>query len=336
MKRVKKTIRALALMVLVCMLLSTTVFAAPNGSAWLNALESAAEDTTTAVIAADTAVSDGLIEITYDSTVLTYEGIKVDEKYVAMYAVNADEAGLVKISWVAPKDFKVKKNPVCLMEVSFSGTGAAVSASGTLFNAQGSQVELSVLDTAALKGAVETAKSLNKDAYTNKSYKAVEKALKDAEKVLADPAASQSRIDEAAKKLNDALNALESKGKVNTQELVEAINKASSLDASKYTKKSYAAVEKALEDAKEVLANPNATQKQVDKAVKSLNAAMDKLEEVKDQGGKPGKPEKPEKPGNPGKPGKNNKTLNSDGSDEGFFAKVSQAISGLFSWLGNG
>ena len=222
MKRVNNTIRALAMVLLVCMLLTTVVFAAETGSAWLNVEESKAGKTTTAVIMADVAVTDGLVTITYDSDALTYKGLTVNGTKVAMHAVNADEPGTVKIAWVAPveaekdnngkgKD-KDKKDP-WMIKVEFTGRSDAITVNGEIYTADGTAISLHTLDTSILKAAVETAKSLDKKDYTDASYKAVKDALKEAEKVLADSAATQEQIDQAAASLTAALDALESKNK---------------------------------------------------------------------------------------------------------------------------
>ena len=64
---------------------------------------------------------------------------------------------------------------------------------------------------------------------------------------------------------------------LDTSALEEAIAKAEGLDKSKYTEKSFEAVEDALQEAKAVLEDPNATQETVDAAAKALNDAMEAL-----------------------------------------------------------
>ena len=219
MKRVTNTIRVLAMVMMVCMLLTTVVFAAPTGSAWLNVEESKADRTTTAAIMADVAVTDGLVTITYDSDALTYKGLTVDRTKVAMHAVNADEPGTIKISWVAPLENKKgnngkgqnKKNP--LIQVEFTGSSKEITISGDFYTADGTVISLKALDTSALEELIAFAESLEKKDYTGPSYNAVKKALKNAQKILDDSKATQAEIDEAAQALQDALDALESKEK---------------------------------------------------------------------------------------------------------------------------
>ncbi|MBR2889228.1 MAG: S8 family serine peptidase [Oscillospiraceae bacterium] len=63
-------------------------------------------------------------------------------------------------------------------------------------------------------------------------------------------------------------------GTVDTTALAEAVAQAEALDPNDYTPKSYTVVEKALTAAKAVLADPTATQAEVDAAAKALNDAM--------------------------------------------------------------
>ena len=65
------------------------------------------------------------------------------------------------------------------------------------------------VDTAELKAAVEAAKKLKEKDYTKESFKALDKAIKSAEKILKDRKATQEKIDEALVELNEAVEALE-------------------------------------------------------------------------------------------------------------------------------
>lgn len=277
MRRVKKTVRMLIAMLLICMMLPTIVSAADTGSVWLNVMQTSTGDGTDAVIATDTTVTDGLVELEYDSSILTYGGIQVNEDYVAKYAVNADQAGVVKIGWVAPGAYETG-DAVWLVKVSFSGAGD-VALSGKMNDADGNGVTQGAnLDTTGLEKAILEAEGLYEGDYTPKSYAALKSALEDAKAVLADPAATQSEVDAAAEALNAAIDALELKKFTNNAELYKAILRAQGLCPDKYTAESYAAVKEASTNAKAVMAKPGATQKQVDDATKALNDAMDALE----------------------------------------------------------
>ncbi|HIX48670.1 MAG TPA: FIVAR domain-containing protein, partial [Candidatus Mediterraneibacter caccavium] len=67
---------------------------------------------------------------------------------------------------------------------------------------------------------------------------------------------------------------------VDKAELKELIGKVESMDLSKYTEKSSAAVRNALEAAKTVMDSASATQKDVDDALALLQESIDKLEEA--------------------------------------------------------
>ena len=323
MKRVNNTIRALAMVLLVCMLLTNVVFAAENGSAWLAVTESEADQTTTAVIAADVAVTDGLVEITYDSSVLTYAGLTVNETCVAMHAVNADQPGTVKISWVAPGAV----DAAWILKVLFTGADKNVTLTGSIHDASGAEVTLTdapeaeKVDTTGLEAALETAKGLYKANYTTYSFRAVEKAMKTAEAVLADPDATQAEVDAAEQALVKAMNNLMFKLLKDTSALTKAIKKAKALDENKYTAESYAVVQEALTEAQAVLADKKSTQQDVDEAAAALNAAMDALVESDNGATEPSEPDEPQKPGYPG-------------SD--LIDLIGKIIKGFFGWFHRG
>ena len=132
MKRVKSIARVMALAVAACMLLSLGVFASESGSVWLSA--SSAEGSTVASIVSDTGVTDGVIAVEYDSEDLTYQDVQINEDYVAMYSVNAEE-GEVRIAWVAPGETVIDGED-WLMKVNFTGTKEeTLSVSGTVTGA---------------------------------------------------------------------------------------------------------------------------------------------------------------------------------------------------------
>ena len=280
MKRVKRTASAIVLAIMICMMLFPTALAAGTGSVWLGISNSSTG--TVAAIATDTTVTDGLVEIAYDSSKLTFVSVETDSDYVAMYAVNTDTKGVVKISWVAPGAYEADGTGICLIRVNFSGTekSSTMTMTGTVNGADGSALTIGAgTDTTELKKAVLEAEALTGDVYTEESFAAMEQALAQAKAVLENPAASQSEVDDAVNALRQAMDALalkqtESGSAADTEELEKAIHKAEGLDKSNYTQKSYSALEKALKEAKKVLADSKATQEKVDKAAKALNDAI--------------------------------------------------------------
>lgn len=286
MKGIRKAAHVLLLSALSCMMLAMLAFAAGDESVWFTKTEASDGKGAVISIVTDAAVTDGVATLKYDSNLLTYAGVETEDAYVAMYSVNAEEAGVVRISWVAPSEPETDGSGSALIKVNFTGDASAVSQdsialSGTAYDANGAEIPVGTLDTTELEKAVALAESLDAGKYTEESYAAVEKALAGAKAVLADPAASQGEVDAAAKALLDAIDALELKvpasGKVDTTELEKAIALAEGLDASKYTKESYDELEKALTAAKAVLANADATQDEVNAAAKALLDAVNAL-----------------------------------------------------------
>lgn len=297
MNRVKKTIRAVAMLVMVCMMLSLTAFAAGGNSVWLNVTQD--DDQTAAYVVTDAAVTDGLIELTYDGDVLTYQDIETNEAGIAMFAVNTDEAGVVKISWVAPDDAAPAENQ-WLFKVDFEGTGD-VTMSGSVNG--GNTCDFATLDTSELEKVILEAEGLYEDNYTSRSWTTLVKALEMAREVLADPTADQSEVNAAAETLSNGIASLELKVVTNNAALYKAILRAQGLCEDQYTAESWAELEEALENAKAVNSNRKATQKQIDEATDALNKAIENLELKPIEPEEPEVPEEPETPTQPSNPG---------------------------------
>ena len=141
-----------------------------------------------------------------------------------------------------------------------------------------------LVDYTELNAQIDAAEKLNKEDYTEESWKALEDALKDAKD--AKNSDSQDVVDAAAKALKDAIAALETKPEditpvepVDYEELRELIDVANGLNADDYTAKSWAKFEAALEKAIAALSADN--QDDVDAAYAELEEAMESLK-VKD------------------------------------------------------
>lgn len=208
MKIARKVVTLLIVAVLVCVLPVTAALAAESGSLWA-AIERG--ENTAVLVVADAAVTDGVVKLTYDSTVLTYEGVEVTDEYVAMYAVNAEEPGTVLISWVAPGGYSLTDGAVCLFRVHFSGTEeeSSLVLSGTAHGADGTALDvIGAPDTADLADAIADAEALEEKAYTEKTWSVLAAALADAKDVLMDATATQAEVDAAEKTLRDAMAGL--------------------------------------------------------------------------------------------------------------------------------
>ena len=137
-------------------------------------------------------------------------------------------------------------------------------------------------NTSALEEAIEAAKALTEADYTAESWAAFKDVLDYAEGVLQN-AKTQEAMDEAAKALTDAMEALvdaeDPTPEVNYDALNAAITKAEGLTAANYTEDSWAKVAEALEAANAIKNKADATQEEVNGAAKTLNDAMDNLVE---------------------------------------------------------
>ena len=152
------------------------------------------------------------------------------------------------------------------------------------------------VNKAELEETVTKAEAISEDTL-NKAVKkardAFAKALEEAKAVLENKDASQEEVNEAAKKLEDAIKGLDVL-KGDTAALDAKLAEIKELDEKKYTADSWAALMAVVEEAKGLDAE-NATQKDVDEVVAKLTKAVEGLEEkVVIEPEKPTEPEKPE------------------------------------------
>ena len=142
-----------------------------------------------------------------------------------------------------------------------------------------------VVDKDALKATIETAKEALKEAdkYTEESVKALEVAVAEAEKVVADENATQESVDAAKTAVEEATKGLTEKPapEVNKDALKATIETAKEAlkEADKYTEESVKALEVAVAEAEKVVADENATQESVDAATKAVEEATKGLAE---------------------------------------------------------
>jgi endo-alpha-N-acetylgalactosaminidase len=147
------------------------------------------------------------------------------------------------------------------------------------------------VDKTELENAINEAKELNGEDYTEESYNALLSALADAEAAYAKGDATQEEVDAAAAALKAAIAALEKipaetdptdptepEETVDKSALEEAIEELFKLNPDDYTEETVQAASKALIEAEAVLANENATQAEVDAAAAALKAAIAALE----------------------------------------------------------
>ncbi|MGG3243516.1 S-layer homology domain-containing protein [Brevibacillus formosus] len=142
-----------------------------------------------------------------------------------------------------------------------------------------------VVDKSKLQAKADEikAENLTEEEYTSASWAELKQALEKANAVLADPNATQQEVDEALAALTKARDGLKKPDeptpavdKTKLQAKADEI-KAENLQEEEYTSASWAELKQALEKANAVLADPNATQQEVDEALAALTKARDGL-----------------------------------------------------------
>ncbi|MFR1756981.1 MAG: phosphohydrolase, partial [Thomasclavelia spiroformis] len=131
-------------------------------------------------------------------------------------------------------------------------------------------------DKSALQAFVDYVNDVDSSKYTETTWKMFEAKLNEANVVLKDENATQEEVDSAYNELVKAY--LDLRLKPNKDLLEDLINQASGLNVANYTKASFDGLTKALNEAKVVFENPNATQKEVDNAKATLEKAINSLE----------------------------------------------------------
>lgn len=138
------------------------------------------------------------------------------------------------------------------------------------------------VDKTVLKAAIDRATAINASEYTTASLTKMYEALETAKEVYGNDKADQTAVNDAAKALNDACDALVRVS--DKSELQNLIAKVNGLKESDYTKESWNALQQALAAAVKIDANHDASQTDVDNAAAALQKAIDALEAVPGSG----------------------------------------------------
>ena len=121
----------------------------------------------------------------------------------------------------------------------------------------------------ALEALVDAATALVEKEYTPESWAKLQEVIKIAEKVLADENAMQDEIDEVLESLNYAMTGLIKKN-VDKTALQNFVSKVEGLKKDEYIESTWSKFEEALNLAKDVLADEDVTQDEVDSAYNTL------------------------------------------------------------------
>jgi len=144
-----------------------------------------------------------------------------------------------------------------------------------------------------LLATINTAKEklAEKDAYTPESVKELEEAVEAAQKVYDKEDSTKEEVDAAEKAVQEAQKALVKKetpkpeAPVKKDELKAAVEDATKVvgDKEQYTEESLAALQSAIDKANAVLDNPEATQAEIDAAVKAVKETKEALKVKEDK-----------------------------------------------------
>lgn len=196
---------------------------------------------------------------------------------------NLEEAAYTPESWRSLQDAWTKANKVM---ADPSATQIEVdTAVSALREARDGLIEQGMeADKRKLQAKVDeiTSENLLEEDYTKASWDTLQEALREANDVLDDPDATQDKADAALAALKKARHGLKKQAdstvdKSKLDKKVDEIHD-EDLDEDDYTKSSWRALKKALRDAEEVLADPHATQDEVDDALAELKKARRALE----------------------------------------------------------
>ncbi len=134
-------------------------------------------------------------------------------------------------------------------------------------------------DKTALKAFIDKVSGLEAVKYTEATWTPFNDALKAATSVYNDENAMQEEVNNA---YNELVTAFLKLRLIPDKSLLEdLINQANGLNSANYTKATFDGLTKALNEAKVVFNNPNATQKEVDNAKAELEKAIANLQTVK-------------------------------------------------------
>lgn len=195
------------LMLLACVMPAVPAKAEGTNSLWMRA--QIEDGTYVANICVDTTVTDGMIEVRYDSTLISFTEVVVDSRYVAAHAVNAEEPGIVKIAWVAPGDYGLDGTVHILMQVRFTNAeGAYVMLYGGAHAPNGGALPTTLLDFTVVPAIIAAAKNYDPADYTAESYAVLENAIANGEAVIMDLYTTQADMDAAAAAITAAIEGL--------------------------------------------------------------------------------------------------------------------------------
>ena len=218
------------------------------------------------------------------------EGSIVDENDAPIYQVNVsltDADGNVLASTITNLNgiYNFSKIPYGTYKLAFTKAGYEAGAANVEVKAESASVVgkvqmVKVQETTKteLNAKIAEAKAIQKGNYTDASFKALTDAIAAAEKVAADPKATQAAIDAQVKALDNAIKNLQVVAPQPSKTALNAkLAEAKAIKIGNYTSASFNALTAAIAAAEKVAADPKATQAAIDAQTAALTKAIQGL-----------------------------------------------------------
>ena len=207
---------------------------------------------------------------------LTYDAVDIADKTALKIAIELANAitdkDLEKVIPVVANEFKAARDEANVIYNNASATQDEVNAAFDRLASVMQKLEFYVGDKTALKAFIDKVSDLDSTKYTETTWTQFDGALTAANGVYNDVNAMQPEVNEAYTNLVTAF--LNLRLIPDKSLLEELINQANGLNGVNYTKATFDGLTKALNEAKAVYENPNATQEEVDNAKATLEKAI--------------------------------------------------------------
>ena len=191
-------------------------------------------------------------------------------------AEKVSEADLENVVPAVVKEFKAALAEAKELLENNKATQEEVNASFDRLSEVMQMLSFNKGDKTQLVNLIEKIEALDSSKYIAKTWESLASVLEASKAVVADENALEEEVAKAYEGLLREF--LKLRLKPNKDALNDLINKAQSLDSSKYTRVSWRAVEKAIEQADKVMKNEDATEKEIAKAEENLKSAISGLE----------------------------------------------------------
>ncbi|WP_288589349.1 glycoside hydrolase family 38 C-terminal domain-containing protein [uncultured Thomasclavelia sp.] len=217
-----------------------------------------------------------LLQAAKDALVKVVDSDKTALKIAIELANAITEDDLKNVIPVVANEFKAARDEANAVYNNASATQDEVNVAFDRLASAMQKLEFYVGDKTALKAFIDKVSDLDSTKYTETTWTQFNDALTAANGVYNDVNAMQPEVNEAYTNLVTAFLNLRL---IPDKSLLEdLINQAEGLNSANYTKASFDGLTKALDEAKVVFENPNATQEEVDSAKATLEKAINSLE----------------------------------------------------------